>query len=72
MMLPSLQLLTKISHYAKQTGGMNYCLFLLTYQAGLRVSEAVSFDYQLVQKEGFYLVRSKGGFRSVYVSEKVI
>lgn len=71
MMLPSLKLLEKITTYSKQKGGGNYCLFLLGSKVGLRVSEAVSFDYK-VQKEGFFLVRGKGKPRSAYVSPTVI
>ena len=64
-MLPNPKLLEKINHYAKQKGGANYCLFL-------RVSEAVSFDYQVVQASSFYLVKGKGKMRSVYISQEVI
>ena len=71
MNAPCPKLLEKISFYAKQKGRKNYCLFLLTYQGGLRVSEAISFDFR-VQKNSFYLVKSKGKFRSVYVSQEVI
>lgn len=61
---------------AQQSGQMkgkiHYGVFLLCFGAGLRVSEAVSFD--LSKKEnGLFLVPSKKGqTRKVAVDEKII
>src|SRR5437764_10951594 len=54
---------------------LNYGLFLLAWKSGLRVSEAVSFDYQLKhpRHKDLYLVHGKGNkTRYVYVSPAVI
>ena len=70
--LPSLSLLNKINQFVQ--GGkfsLNYGLFLLSWKSGLRVSEAVSFDYQLKHSrhKDLYLVKGKGQKkRYVYVS----
>ena len=47
MILPDQPLFNKISQHVSQQGGKNFCLFLLGNQAGLRISEAVSFDLSL-------------------------
>jgi site-specific recombinase XerD len=75
MRLPDQPLLNKISQHVSQRGGKNFCLFLLGNQAGLRISEAVSFDYNLKhpRHKNLYLVKGKGDkTRYVYVSSKVI
>ena len=76
--LPSLSLLNKINNFIQARGGkfsLNYGLFLLSWKSGLRVSEAVSFDYQLKhpKHKDLYLVHGKGNkTRYVYVSKEVI
>lgn len=75
MRLPDQPLFNKISQYVSQQGGKNFCLFLLGSQAGLRVSEAVSFDYQSKhpRHRDLYLVKGKGNKkRYVYVSKEII
>ena len=67
-MLPKLILLENIQRriqklenkqgeYLRQT---HYGLFLLGYKAGLRVSEAISFDLGQKTAKGLYSVKSKG------------
>ena len=77
--LPSLSLLHKINEFIKtQRKGkfsLNYGLFLLSWKSGLRVSEAVSFDYQLKhpRHKDLYLVKGKGQKeRYIYISKEVI
>jgi len=77
--LPSLSLLNKINQFIQeQKGGkfsLNYGLFLLSWKSGLRVSEAISFDYQAKhpRHKDLYLVHGKGNKnRYVYVSSQVI
>ena len=77
--LPSLSLLNKINQFIKtQKEGnfsLNYGLFLLSWKSGLRVSEAVSFDYQAKhpRHKDLYLVHGKGNkSRYVYVSKEII
>jgi site-specific recombinase XerD len=75
MRLPDQPLFNKISQHVSQQGGENFCLFLLGSQAGLRISEAVSFDYNLKhpRHKNLYLVKGKGNkTRYVYVSKEVI
>src|SRR5688572_20691323 len=83
---PDLPLLNKISGFiynsvSKQKGenfnknNLNYGLFLLCWKAGLRVSEAIGFDYQLKypRHKDLYLVKGKGQKeRYVYVSPLTI
>ena len=82
-MLPSQELLEQISrkiknipNYRKESKRkIHYCLFLLGYKAGLRISEAVSFDYQAKhpRHKNLYLVHGKGNKkRYVYVSKEII
>ena len=82
-MLPSQELLEQISrkiknipNYRKESKRkIHYCLFLLGYKAGLRISEAVSFDYQAKhpRHKDLYLVKGKGNKkRYVYVLSQVI
>lgn len=74
--LPPLSLLKKINQFIQ--GGkfsLNYGLFLLSWKSGLRVSEAVSFDYSLKHPryKDLYLVKGKGNkTRYVYVSSETI
>lgn len=76
--LPSLPLLNKINQFIQEWGGrfsLNYSLFLLSWKSGLRVSEAVNFDYHLKhpRHKNLYLVKGKGNkTRYVYVSKEVI
>jgi len=77
--LPSLSLLNKISQFIQtqreEKFSLNYGLFLLGWKAGLRVSEAISFDYRLKhpRHEDLYLVHGKGNkIRYVYVPPAVI
>jgi len=82
-MLPSQELLEAISrkiqsipnHRKESKRNIHYCLFLLGYKAGLRISEAVSFDYQAKhpRHKDLYLVHGKGNKkRYVYVSKEII
>jgi len=81
-MLPSLQLLEKVSKEIKNIPNrrgehlrkIHYGCFLLCYKSGLRVSEAVSFDLTNKTKKGLYHIeRPKGKKeRLVYVPKKVI
>src|SRR5215213_9060165 len=74
--LPSPSLLNQINQFIK--GGefsLNYGLFLLSWKSGLRVSEAISFNYQLKhpRHRDLYLVKGKGDrTRYVYVGREVI
>jgi site-specific recombinase XerD len=77
--LPSLSLLNKINQFIQTQRGenflLNYGLFLLGWKSGLRVSEAVSFDYSLKhpRHKNLYSVKGKGSKnRYVYVSKEVI
>jgi site-specific recombinase XerD len=76
--LPSLSLLNQINQFIQTREGqfsLNYGLFLLSWKSGLRVSEAVSFDYQLkhARYRDLYLVQGKGNkTRYVYVSPAVV
>ena len=62
-MLPSLQVLERIHKRIKNIPNKqgehkrqaHYGLFLLCYEAGLRVSEAVKFDLSLKKKSNLYL-----------------
>lgn len=81
-MLPSLQLLEKVSrkirsvpNRKKETKrGIHFCLFLLGYQSGLRVNEAISFDLVNQTKKGLYRIEKPKGKkeRLVYIPKKVI
>jgi integrase len=81
-MLPSLQLLTRISNQIQNIENkqgeykrkIHYGLFLLCYEAGLRVSEAVNFDLSTETKKGLYqITKTKGKKeRLVYIPQKVI
>jgi site-specific recombinase XerD len=81
-MLPSLPLLTQISNqiqnlenkqgeYKRKT---HYGLFLLCYQAGLRVSEAVNFDLNSETQKGLYkIIKTKGKKeRLAYIPQQII
>ena len=77
--LPSLSLLNQINQFIqdreKGKFSLNYGLFLLSWKSGLRVSEAVSFDYHLKhpRHKDLYSVKGKGNkTRYVYVSPSVI
>jgi site-specific recombinase XerD len=77
--LPSLSLLNKINQFIKTQGegkfSLNYGLFLLSWKSGLRVNEAVSFNYQLKhpRHKNLYSVKGKGNkTRYVYVSKEII
>ena len=67
-MLPNLSLLEEIQQQILSFPNQrkeskrkeHYCLFLLGYKAGLRVSEAVSFDLNSRTRKGLYFVKSKG------------
>lgn len=67
-MLPSLVLLDQINQGIKFIPNkqgeykqkVHYGLFLLGCKAGLRVSEAISFDLSKKTHQGLYLVKSKG------------
>jgi len=53
---------------------VHYCLFLLGYKAGLRISEAVGFDLENKTEKGLYRIERPKGKRErlVYVPKKVI
>ena len=83
--LPSPQLLNQVHDYIinrknkrhESKRWIHYCLFLLCWKAGLRVSEALSFDYNLEhpspEYKGLYLLRGKGSRdRYVYVAPEII
>jgi Phage integrase family len=74
--LPSPSLLNKINQFIQgEKFSLNYGLFLLSWKSGLRVSEAVSFDYQLKhpRHKNLYLVNGKGNkTRYVYVGKEII
>jgi len=81
-MLPSLQLLKKVSKEIKRVPNrrgehlrkVHYGCYLLCSKAGLRVSEAVSFSLENKTKKGLYRIeKSKGKKeRLVYIPKKVI
>lgn len=77
-MLPNLNTIARIRETIKnfrnkpgeRKGKIHYGVFLLCFGAGLRVSEAVSFDYQ-TKHNGLYKVKGKSE-RYVAVSEPII
>ena len=81
-MLPSLQLLQKVSREIKRVPNrqgehlrkIHYGCYLLCHKAGLRVSEAVSFSLENRTKQGLYRVEKTKGKkeRLVYIPKKVI
>lgn len=81
-MLPSLQLLAKVSQEImsvpnrrkESKRGVHFCCYLLCYKSGLRVSEAVNFDLEKKSKQGLYRINKPKGRkeRLVYISKKVI
>jgi hypothetical protein len=81
-MLPTPQLLKKVSKEIMSVPNrrkeskrrIHYCLFLLGYKSGLRVSEAVSFSLENKTKEGLYRVEKPKGKkeRFVYIPREVI
>jgi len=77
--LPTPSLLNKINQFIlnRKEGkfSLDYGLFLLSWKSGLRVSEAISFDYHLrhLRHRNLYLVKGKGNkTRYVYVSKEII
>jgi site-specific recombinase XerD len=83
--LPSRQLLQEIqnfivtrpNHKAERKKLLHYCLFLLCWKAGLRVTEAINFNPELRHSEpeycDLYLLRGKGSKeRYIYVSPEII
>ena len=80
-MFPSLSLLEQISQKIQNLPNkpgeylrkIHYCLFLLGWNSGLRVSEAISFDLTKKTKKDLYQVKTKGKKeRLVYVPQEVI
>ena len=81
-MLPTQQLLEKVSERIisvpnrrkESKRGVHFCLFLLGYKSGLRISEAVSFDLSSKSKGGLYRINKpkKKQERLVYIPKKVI
>lgn len=81
-MLPSQQLLEKVNRKIMSVPNrkkeskrkIHYCLFLLGYKSGLRISEAVRFDLATKNKQGLYRIsRTKGKKeRFVYVNQQVV
>jgi site-specific recombinase XerD len=83
--LPSPQLLNQVNDYIinrknkrhESKRWTHYCLFLLGWKAGLRVSEAINFDPNLEhpapEYKGLYLLRGKGNKeRYVYIAPPII
>ena len=76
--LPSLSLLHKINDFIQAQGdkfSLNYGLFLLSWKSGLRVNEAINFDYHQKhpRHKNLYLVKGKGQKkRYIYVSKEII
>jgi integrase len=81
-MLPSLQLLEKISQEIQTIPNrqkeskrrVHYGLFLLGYKSGLRISEAIRFDLATRNKHGLYRIEKPKGKkeRLVYIPKEVI
>jgi site-specific recombinase XerD len=80
-MLPNLTLLEKINrriqnipnNHGEFKRKEHHGLFLLCYQAGLRVSEAINFDLSARTHRGLFLIKSKGKkARFVYIPKGVI
>ncbi|CAI2186713.1 4794_t:CDS:2 [Funneliformis geosporum] len=81
-MLPSLQLLEKVSQEVRSIPNkrkeskrrVHYGLFLLGYKSGLRISEAIKFDLEKKTKQGLYRIsKSKGKKeRLVYVPKEKV
>jgi integrase len=81
-MLPTQQLLEKVSkemmavpnRQKESKRGVHFCLFLLGYKSGLRISEAVSFDLTRKNKQGLYRISKPKGKkeRLVYIPKQVI
>ena len=81
-MLPSCQLLEKVSkeimlvpnRKKESKRKVHFCCFLLCSKAGLRVSEAVSFDLENKTRQGLYRIQKSKGKkeRLVYIPKKVI
>ena len=83
--LPSQQLLQEIqdfiatrpNHKSERKKWLHYCLFLLCWKAGLRITEAVNFNLELKHPEpeysDLYLLRGKRRKdRYVYVSPEIV
>ena len=83
--LPSPQLLNQVNDYIinrknkrhESKRWIHYCLFLLCWKAGLRITEAINFDYNLEhpasEYKGLYLLRGKRNKeRYVYIASPVI
>jgi len=73
-MLPSLAVLEGIgeeimsvpNRRKESKRGVHFCLFLLGYKSGLRISEAVNFDLATKNKQGLYRIeKPKGKKRAV-------
>lgn len=83
--LPSQKLLLEIqefiatrpNHKSERKKGIHYCLFLLCWKAGLRVTEAISFNPELKHPEpeyqDLYLLRGKRKKeRYIYIVPEII
>ena len=81
-MLPNLSLLEQISQKIQNLSNkpgeylrkIHYCLFLLGWNSGLRISEAIGFDLSAKTHKGLYrITKTKGRKeRYVYVPKSVI
>jgi integrase len=81
-MLPSLQLLEKVSKEIKNIPNrrkeskrkIHHGLFLLGCQSGLRISEAIKLDLTSKNKQGLYRIEKPKGKkeRYVYIPKEVI
>jgi integrase len=61
--IPSEELLQQVISYIaylienQKENPLHYCLFLLCYQAGLKINEAISFDLDNINPiQGFYQI----------------
>ena len=81
-MLPSLAVLERIGEEIRSVPNrrkeskrrVHFCLFLLGYKSGLRISEAVKFDLARKNKQGLYRIEKPKGKkeRFVYIPKEVI
>jgi hypothetical protein len=80
-MFPSPQLLEQVNQQTKTVPNrrkeskrkVHYCLFLLGYKSGLRISEAINFNLAERTEKGLYRIKSKGQKeRLVYIPKEVI
>ena len=81
-MLPSLQLLEKVSRKIMSVPNrqkeskrrIHFCCFLLCHKSGLRISEAIKFDLTNKTKQDLYRIEKPKGKkeRLIYIPKKII